>query len=564
MKVAELIYERMDLETITERADEITRCVRNAKTVNEVLEARERFNELVREFITSSSLSYMRYSINTADEFYVTEKDYYDEITPKVQNCQLEFVNAMLESPFRAKLEKMLSPLLFQYYEVQKKAMSPDIIEEMIEENRLVTEYSKLMAGLTFHFRGESMPLSILRKYMKEDERETRREAYEVLGRKLGENGSALDTLFDKLVKVRDRMAKKMGYSNFIELGYYRLGRLSFDQGMVERFRENVLKDLVPMVARLKMDNAAKLGIEDFKLYDNDVCIPGGDPKPVLDMDGIFREAARMYHDMSVETGKFIDMMLENEAFDVVSREHKWGGGYCTSFPKYRQPFILANFNGTSDDIDVITHEAGHAFADYMTAGNRFSMELGIGGMETAETHSMSMEFFAWKYIGKFFGANADKYKFMHVFDSLSFIPYGTIVDYFQHLVYANPEMTPAERKEVWNRLEAEFRPYLSTEGIPCLSEGTRWQFQMHIYESPFYYIDYCIAQATAFQFLLESRKDYADAFKRYVRFLSQGGEQLFGDLAAEAGLKSPFEEGALKETSRGVEALMEELRPHL
>ena len=359
-------------------------------------------------------------------------------------------------------------------------------------------------------------------------------------------------------------MAKKMGYPNFIELGYYRLGRLSFDQGMVERFRENVLKDLVPVVARLKKENAAKLVIEDFKLYDNDVCIPGGDPKPVLDKDGIFREASGMYHEMSEETGKFIDMMLENEAFDVVSRENKWGGGYCTSIPQYNQPFILANFNGTSDDIDVITHEAGHAFADYMTAGNRFSMELGIGGMETAETHSMSMEFFAWKYIGKFFGGNAEKYKYMHVFESLSFIPYGTIVDYFQHLVYTNPEMTPAERKEVWNRLEAQFRPYLSTEGIPYLSEGTRWQYQMHIYESPFYYIDYCIAQATAFQFLLESRKDYGDAFKRYVRFLSQGGEQLFGDLVAEAGLKSPFEEGALKETSRGIEALMEELKAHL
>jgi M3 family oligoendopeptidase len=564
MKVSELKYERMSLEITAGRADEITRSVRNAKSVNEVLEARERFVELVREFTTATSLSYMRYSINTVDEFYMAEKEYYDEITPKVQNCLLKFANAMLECPFRADLEKALSPNLFKYYEVQKKAMSPDIIEEMIEENRLVTEYSKLMAGLTFHFRGETMPLSILRKYMKECDRETRREAYTVLGRKLGENAEALDTLFDKLVKVRDKMAKKMGYSNFIELGYYKLGRMSFDQVMVEKFRENVLKDLVPMVARLKKKNAANLGIEDFKLYDNDICIPGGDPKPILDKDGIFREASGMYHEMSVETGKFIDMMLENEAFDVVSRENKWGGGYCTSFPQYGQPFILANFNGTSDDIDVITHEAGHAFADYMTARNRFSMELGIGGMETAETHSMSMEFFAWKYIGKFFGENADKYKFMHAFEALSFIPYGTIVDYFQHLVYANPEMTPAERKEVWNRLEAQFRPYLSTEGIPYLSEGSRWQYQMHIYESPFYYIDYCIAQATAFQFLLESRKDYSDAFKRYVRFLSQGGEQLFGDLVAEAGLKSPFKEGELMETSRGVEALMEELKAHL
>ena len=226
----------------------------------------------------------------------------------------------------------------------------------------------------------------------------------------------------------------------------------------------------------------------------------------------------------------------------------------------YNQPFILANFNGTSGDIDVMTHEAGHAFAHYMTSGNRFSVELEVGGMETAETHSMSMEFFAWKYIDRFFGANTRKYKFMHVFDALSFIPYGTIVDYFQHIVYTNPDMTPAERNDTWNRLEKQFRPYLSTEGMTYLSKGTRWQYQMHIYEVPFYYIDYCLAQVVAFQFLLASRKDYDDAFKRYTEHVSRGGELLFTNLLAEAGLKSPFEEGALESVAKEIEKLIHEL----
>lgn len=404
------------------------------------------------------------------------------------------------------------------------------------------------------------MPLTILRKYMMDDDRETRREAYEVLGKKLEAESESLDTIFDKLVKIRDKMAKKMGYENYIELGYYKLGRLSFDQNMVEKFRKNVLTDLVPVIAKLKTENAKRMGIDQLKLYDNDVNVPGGNPKPILDKDGIFKETMDMYHEMSEATGKFIDMMMENEAFDVVSRENKWGGGYCTSFPKYEQPFILANFNGTSADIDVMTHEAGHAFADYMTTHNKFYAELNVGGMETAETHSMSMEFFAWKYMNKFFGDNSDKYKFMHVFDSLSFIPYGTIVDYFQHIIYANPEMTPAERKETWNKLEAEFRPYMDTEGMTYLSQGTRWQYQMHIYELPFYYIDYCLAQIVAFEFLLESRKDYSNAFERYVRFLSQGGEKIFPDLIAEAKLKSPFEDGALEGVAKEIEKLLEEL----
>lgn len=560
MKVSELKYERMTQETIDQESREILSGVRNAKSPEKVLQARDQYVKFITEYSTAEALSYMRYTINTVDEFYVGEKDYYDEIGPKVANFRMEYAKAMLESPFRKEVEKELSPLVFKSFELEIKAMSPEIIEDKIEENRIVTEYSKLMAGLMFDFKGESMPLTLLRKYMQDDDREVRREAYEALGKGLESKSEELDSIFDKLVKVRDKMAKKLGYKNYIELGYYSLGRLSFDKDMVEKFRENVLKYIVPVVAKLKTENAKRMGIDQLMLYDNDVNVPGGNPKPVLDKDGIFEETTKMYHEMSEATGKFIDMMMENEAFDVESRKNKWGGGYCTSFPKYDQPFILANFNGTSADIDVMTHEAGHAFADYMTCNNRFYAELNVGGMETAETHSMSMEFFAWKYMNRFFGDQADRYKFMHSFDALSFIPYGTIVDYYQHLVYENPDMTPAERNETWNKLEAQFRPYLSTEGMTYLSKGTRWQYQMHIYELPFYYIDYCLAQVVAFEFLLESRKNYQDAFDRYVRYLSHGGEMVFEDLIAEAGLVSPFKDGALESIAKEIEQLLREL----
>lgn len=564
MKVSQLKYERVTEESIKNTMEEIISDIKNAKSVQEVLAARERFTVFFKEFMTSNSLSYMRYTINTVDEFYLAEQGYYDEVTPMLQNYMTEYSNAILSSSFREELSKELSPLVFKAFEVQKKAMSSEIIDEMVEENKLVTEYSKLMSGLTFDFRGEAIPLTLLRKYMTDDDRETRREAFEVLGTRLEKESEALDSLYDKLVKVRDRMAKKMGYENFIELGYYRLGRLSYDEKQVEAFRKNVLEYIVPVIARLKKDNAKQMGIDNFMLYDNDVYLPGGNPKPILDKDGIFEATKQMYHEMSQPTGEFIDMMMENEAFDVVSRENKWGGGYCTEFVKYKQPFILANFNGTSADVDVMTHEAGHAFAYYRTFDNQFKTELDVGGMETAETHSMSMEFFAWKYIQKFFGDKSDQYKFMHAFDAFSFIPYGTIVDYYQHIVYSKPEMTPAERNEVWNELEAKFRPYLSTQGMTYLSKGTRWQYQMHIYETPFYYIDYCLAQVVAFEFLLESRKDYEDAFNRYLRFLSHGGEMTFGDLIAEAGLVSPFEEGALEGVAKELEKLLEELRQKL
>lgn len=561
MKVSELPYKRVSLEEVASVMEDVIPRIKNAKSVDEILKAREDYLKLAVEYYTATALAYMRYSINTADEFYVAENDYYDEVGPAVNNYNVEYASALLDSPFRAQLEKELSPVLFKSMEVQRKSMSRDIVPDMVEENRLVSEYSKLMAGMEFEFRGEKLPRAMLMKYAKSDDRDTRRECYEVLGRGLEQHKAQLDDIFDRMVHVRDRMAKKMGYKNFVELGYYRMGRLCYDQDSVKTFRENVLNDVAPVVARLRTENAKRLGISDYKLYDNDVIIPGGDPVPVGGKENIFAAAKEMYHRMGEETGAFIDMMLENEAFDVDARKNKWGGGYCTEFHKYKQPFILSNFNGTSADVDVMTHEAGHALNAYLIADNRFANELGCGGMETAETHSMSMEFFAWPYMDKFFGEDADKYRYMHALDSFSFIPYGTIVDAFQHIVYENPDMTPDERDAAWLELERKFRPHISMEGIPYLEKGTRWQYQMHIYESPFYYIDYCLAQTAAFNFLLASLENYDDAFARYLKLSRQGGEKVWTDLLEEAGFTSPFTPGALKTLAENVEKVLEKIK---
>ena len=560
MKVSELPYRRVSLEEIENTMKDVIRRIRGASDVDEILAAREDYLKLYLEFYTSNSLSYMRYSINTVDEFYLKEKEYYDEISPKVQNYMVQYASAMLDSPFRRELEEKLSPVLFKSMETDRKSMAPNVIEDMVEENRIVSEYSQLMAGMEFEFRGEKLPRPMLAKYYKSDDRETRKEAMEVLGRTLMANREQLDSIYDRLVHVRTRTAQKMGYKNFVELGYYRMGRLCYDADDVKTFRQNVVNDIVPVVTRLRLENAKRMGIDKFMFYDNEVLVPGGDPVP-CDKEHIFRGAREMYHAMGKETGDFIDLMIDNEAFDVDSRKNKWGGGYCTEFAKYKQPFILANFNGTAGDVDVVTHEAGHALNAYLIADNRFALELQCGGMETAETHSMSMEFFAWPYMDKFFGKDAPRYRYMHALDALSFIPYGTAVDEFQHIMYENPDLTPAERNKTWLELERKYRPYISFEGMPYLEEGTRWQYQMHIFESPFYYIDYCLAQTAAFNFLLASQDDYDDAFKRYLRFSKHGGEMVWTGLLKEAGFSSPFTPGALKELAQRVEALIEKIR---
>ena len=558
VKITDMEYKRVLKEDVIASIEKCISQVENAKSARDLLDARLQYNKDSELVGTMVRLAHTRLNLNSRDEFYSAEMDYYNGALPEIQMYDIKFSKAFLASPYLEEAKKKLNPLIITMMELSLKTADERILEEMQEENKLTTEYGKFVSELTYDFRGEKVTLGILRKYMQDNDRETRKEATNALGKTLKANSDFIDTIFDKMVKNRDKMAKKLGYKNYVELGYNIMQRTCYDKELVSVFRENVLKDIVPVVTRLKNEIAKKLNIEEMKVYD-DATYSNDDPKPILDARGILEAGRQMYHEMSKETSDFIDMMFDSDAFDVMPREGKWTGGYMTYFPIYKQPFIFANFNGTTADVDVITHEAGHAFAYYVGAPE-MEPELQLGGMETAETHSMSMEFFAWKYMDKFFGEKADDYKYKHLFSALAFIPYGIIVDYFQEIVYENPKMTPEERKAVWRDLEKKFRPWMNAEGIEYLEEGTRWQYQNHIFQSPFYYIDYCIAQTIAFEFLKLSLENYDNALKTYIAHAKRTGNYGITDLTKLAGLKSPFEKGALSEVASFCEELLSKL----
>ncbi|MBQ2512743.1 MAG: M3 family oligoendopeptidase [Clostridia bacterium] len=560
MKCSELPYRRYTVEEGREAFAVAETLMKNAKSADDVLAARKIMEDLFTEYSTAASLAGNRFNLNMRDEFYMKEVEYYDEVSPLFSDIAVKFNKMLLETQFRAELEKKINPRILRQAELSLKAFSPETIEECQTENATVTEYAKLMSGILFDWDGKKIPLSALRGELENSDRDVRRRCAEEIGKGLSVHSSELDGLYDRLVKVRTDIARKMGYPTFTELGYCRMGRLDYDAGMVASFRKNVLEDIVPVVSRLKKELADELGIDGIKFYDNEIYSAGPAPRPVTDKDGIFAAATEMYDDMDPGIGAFMRKMREADAFDVEPREGKWGGGYCTGFPKYKQPFILANFNGSSGDVDVITHEFGHALAQNFVY-QEGDPDLDVGGMETAECHSMSMEFLCWKYTEKFFGPLSDAYRKKHLLSALSFIPYGTIVDEFQHEIYAHPEASPAERKRIYRGLEAKYRPYLDWSGIPYLEEGTRWQYQMHIYESPFYYIDYCLAQTVALWFLVKSREDYDGALKDYLTLVRTGGQKSFPELLADAGVPSPFEEGSLKKLAGEVLKIAETLK---
>lgn len=559
MVFRDIPYKRYTIEEGRSAFEKAEKAMKEAAGVHSVLAAKKIFDDAAIEYATAVSLANCRFTLDTRNEFYTKEVEYYDQVSPLFEELSVKFNDLLLTTPFRKELELHINKRILQKAELSKKSFSPAVIEDCQKENALVTEYSKLMAGMTFLWQGKEIPLSALRGELENGDRDVRRECAIAIGKGLKKHEKELDGLYDRLVKIRTVIAHKLGYKSFTELGYYRMGRLDYDATMVKAFRDNVQKDLVPVVKELKERIARELDIDRITFYDDAIYSGGPVPKPLLDAKGIFQAAEEMYDDMNPEIGAFMHRMLEAEAFDVEAREGKWGGGYCTTFPKYKQPFILANFNGSCGDVDVITHEFGHALAaNFVFYGG--DMDLDVGGMETAECHSMSMEFLSWKYTEKFFGESANAYRKKHLLSSLSFIPYGVIVDEFQHEIYDHPDYTPEERKAVYRRLEEKYRPYMNFKDIPYIEEGTRWQYQMHIYETPFYYIDYCLAQTVALWFLVKSRENYQKALDDYLTFLKTGGQKSFEALLETAGIPSPFKEGSLKELSQKVLEIAEEL----
>ncbi|MBR2985359.1 MAG: M3 family oligoendopeptidase [Clostridia bacterium] len=545
MKLSQIKYVRPDKDQFLKALANFKQRFESAKTVEEFYAVHDEYKAFAEKASTPIHIAFIRFSQDTRDEFYAAEQDYLDEVMPQIGVAQAEIANCYLTSPFRAELEKRFPKVMFTNLQMSVDANDPRLVEDRIEENKLTTAYRKLMSSIVVDFNGEKLPLSGLGKYSTSNDREVRKQAAIALGTVLEENKAQLDEIYDKLVAVRTRMGQKLGFENFSKLGYMQMQRNCYTKEDIAKFRNNVLKYIVPLANKIRAKVGEDLGIDKMYYYDHGV-FTKNEPRPVGTPEELFQKASQMYNEMSPETGKLFDTMVESECFDVMSREGKSGGGYCDGIPEFNLPFIFANWNGSAGDIDVLTHEFGHAFEFYKS----FFIEsdfLSSISMETAEVHSMSMEFLAYPWIDKFFGDQTEDYKFTHIGGAITFIPYGTIVDYFQQTCYDNPNMTPAERNAFYNQIEKQFLPCMTTEGIVALQDGRRWQRQAHIYESPFYYIDYCLAQFTALQFLALSQQDFDSAFAKYNKFLDFGGTKTFVELLEECGLESPFEEESFK-----------------
>lgn len=554
MKFSEYPYERPNIEEIKAYILTTAENIRNAPDAQTIIREFDAMQERTSDILSMGTIAYVRNTINTADAFYDAEREYFDNASPELIEAGNVCNEVMLDSPFRKELEAHYGTLLFKNMEIERRSFTPELIPLMQEENKLASQYQKLYASLTADFDGKTMPLPMLGPYKESPDRAIRRAAFEAEGKAFDLHREELDEIYDKLVKNRNAQGRLVGYENYIQLGYDRLSRNCYGGKELASFRDQIARDLVPIIAEVKKAQRERIGVEQMCIYDDKFRFVDGNAKPIGTAEEILQSGKEMYQALSPETKEFIEAMFECELFDVLSKEGKAPGGYCTSISKYKMPFIFSNFNGTSDDVDVLTHEAGHAFAAYRAMNNpEIIPPLQSPTIEACECHSMSMEFLTQDFHKNFFGENTRKYELAHCEDSLDFIPYGCMIDEFQHRMYENENLTPEQRHEVWRELEEKYRPWLSMDELPLYGRYAHWQWKLHVYLHPLYYIDYCMAQTVAFQLWMLSMTDREAAWKKYLAFVDAAGTKTFEELCIGAELKVPYAEGTVREIGAGI-----------
>ncbi|MFV0380083.1 MAG: M3 family oligoendopeptidase [Anaerorhabdus sp.] len=549
MKFEDFKYERPDFEDLSKKMNDILDKMEECSDPKKFIELFNSINKHRGDISTMNTLASIRHTIDTSDEFYDGEDQYWNKQGPLYEIIDQRLMRITVSKDFREELLKEIPETYFLLSEQRLKTFDEKIIPLLQEENQLSSDYAKLKASCKVEFDNEVLNLPLLSAKCEDVNRDTRKKATDAKVKWLSENEEKFDNIYDNLVKVRQKIAEALGFKNYIELGYLRMNRLDYNAEMVSNYRNQVKEYITPLAQSLFDKQKERLGTKELAYYDLPISFLSGNPTPKGKKDDQVRAAVKMYHEMSPETKEFIDVMDKQNLWDLESKTNKAGGGYCTFIYNYNVPFIFSNFNGTSGDVDVLTHEAGHAFQTYQSKWISVP-DCTFPTYETCEIHSMSMEFFAWPWMEEFFKEDTNKYYYSHLASALQFLPYGTLVDHFQHVVYENPEWTIQQRKNAWRELEKQYTPWKNYSGYPNLEGGSFWHMQGHIFASPFYYIDYTLAQVCALQFWVRLQKKDPKAWNDYLAICKVGGTKSFVNVVKLANLISPFEDGCLKEVA--------------
>ncbi len=561
-KFSNLKYERPNFDELKEFYVDLTKKLKSAVSFDEVDNLIKEEEKVSGHTSTMCVIASIRHTVDMSDKFYETEDEVINNAMPELSAYSQNFFKELLACPFTKEIDEKYGDYLLKSVKLSVDSFSKKNIPLMQRENELCNEYQKLISSCKEKVCGEDCNIGGIRKYFSSSDRNVRKEAWKAFSHFFESNSKKLGEIFDELVKVRNQMGVNMGFKNFIPLGYMLQGRLDYNENDVASFREQVKEVLVPFCTKVYEAQAKRTGVDKVMSYDEEFIFSDGNAKPIGDREYLVEQAKKMYHDMSKETGLFIDYMLEHELMDLDNKPNKMATGYMTSLYDYKAPFVFSCFNGTTGDVDVLTHEMGHAFAGYEAMREQPLSAMCNEATDIAEIHSMSMEQFAYPYAELFFGDKAEKYRFEHLQEALTFVPFGVAVDEFQHIVYENPNMTAEERISAWKGLEEKYMPWRDYDGDEFFGKGGWWYHKIHIFLYPFYYINYTLTTMGAMEFKKKMAEDKENCWKDYMTLCKIGGAVGYKDILKKANLSIPFEKGTVKKvTSYAMDILSEQMK---
>lgn len=534
----------MDTIFLKDRFNDLLNAFNNAKNFEE---QNNSFKELNKHRLLYEGTKNLRMLNHFSDLNNVKAQEEYAAIQqsePLYLSLVNDYYETILSATYRDDLEKMWGEQLFKLAEIKIKTFNNEVAEEIEKENKLILEYQQIFRKAESVFRGESISLSSLIPYIFSSDRSIRKEAFESKYLFFQKNEKEFDRILDELVKVRHQMALKLGYPSYIELGYHRMHRTNLNQSDFKKYRKQVKEVGVPLVNDLRNKQKERLQVEKLTYYDEHVYFQTPAPKPVGDYQQILTTYRHVFDELSPETSSFYNEIMTNGNLDLQNRPEKTGGAFATYIGQEVAPYIYCNFNGTSNDVRVFAHEAGHAFQFYMTREKQIHEY--IIPFDSAELFSFIMERLVWPWMEQFFGDEVNRYKYEHLTQGIMYMPIASVVDEFEHFLYQYPKATALERKQQWRKLEQEYMPQKDYDQNEFLERGMGFCEYGHIFSTPFYFFDYDLANFCSLQMWMKQQKEGVPPVKSFISMCESGGSLSFEDLLARANLMSPFEEDSL------------------
>lgn len=517
----------------------------------------ERWNSLKERISGERARRDFREACDTSDqEAEEANRQMREDILPVAEAFDARIRAALLAAPERPALEERYGRLMFQVFTSEQSAFAAPNIPLNVECGEQTARYERLLGGAAIPVDGETLTLTRTNALLNHPDAAKRKAAWEATAHWISERSDDIHGIYSGLVALRQEMAKNLGETNFVPVGYRRMNRLDYGPQEVATFRESIKRHIVPLVAELRAKQAEWLGVETIKPWDM-TYFPGCSLEPgVVPIDEQHARAQVLFDRLHPTLGAHYARMVDGGLIDLENRPGKRPGAFCTSFDDSGEIAIFCNSTGDAEDVSVLTHEMGHAFQGWESQWIG-PLELRWPTLEACEVHSMGMEFLSLHELETFFSPeDARKFRKLKLIDTITILPYIAVVDAFQHWVYEHPTHSPAERDAAWSRLWDEFIPGVDFTGYEAF-KAVRWKRQIHLFSDPFYYIDYAIAESGALQLWLMAEKDRAAAMETYLKLCHIGGSESLLSIFRSANLVSPFDPEVF---TPAVEAIRREL----